>query len=47
MREVHRFIADTILLSDRFDAAVERISRAACWNAPAARLQWRAPGLPV
>jgi NADH-quinone oxidoreductase subunit F len=25
MREVHRFIADSILLSDRFDAAVQRV----------------------
>ena len=28
MREVHRYIADSILLSDRFEAAVKRVSRA-------------------
>jgi len=27
MREVHRYIADTVLLSDRFGAAVERVSK--------------------
>jgi NADH-quinone oxidoreductase subunit F len=27
MREVHRFISDSILLSDRFDAAVERVAK--------------------
>src|ERR1035441_4972646 len=27
MREVHRYIADTVLQSDKFDAAVERVSK--------------------
>ena len=27
MREVHRFIADSILLTDRFDAAAERLAK--------------------
>ena len=27
MREVHRYIADAVLLSDRFDAAVERVAK--------------------
>ena len=27
MREVHRYIADAVLLSDQFDAAVERVSK--------------------
>ncbi len=42
MREVHRFIADSILLSDRFEASGEAVRGVASWSRPGARSPWRA-----
>ena len=46
MREVHRVIADTILLSDKFDAMAARVVGQTAPDQPASRSPWSAPARP-
>ena len=47
MREVHRVIADSVLLSDRFDEMVGQHRRQAPARRPEARSPWPAPARPA
>ena len=47
MREVHRLIADAILLVGAFERWCRCVCRRANWSLPDARLRWRAPARPV